>query len=137
MATVFLGTNRISNCRSLLALQSQSLLKIDADPLRLTLTTPSDTSGVRQVRVEENQVKEGSNGSQSVNVIAQESSVSIFLADQLLVSAVLLKPDVIHVNLDLRPLGINLFSDATGLHIGKNTLSYNKIDKCDTAIGMT
>jgi hypothetical protein len=38
--------------------------------------------------------------------------------------------------LDLRKLGINVYEDADGLHVGANVLACDVLANCETAVGL-
>lgn len=86
------------------------------------------------MHIEDNQLLD--DASQELKVIAEDQSVSIFWAQTPLAIATLLDPCTIHLKLDLRRLGLNIFEDADGLHIGSNVFSHNDLVNCDTAISV-
>jgi hypothetical protein len=112
------------------------LLRVDRDPLRILLRTPTDAPGGQAVIVEDNRITVSAAAAQRVRVIAAAPSVSLFWDDVPLVMATRLDDETIHVKLDLRPIGINVFDDADGLHLGENVLADNAIVNCETAIGL-
>jgi hypothetical protein len=67
---------------------------------------------------------------------AGESNVSIFWKDLLLLSARLLDKETAHLKLDLPPLGIVIYDDPDGLHIGKNLLARSAFIDCMIAISL-
>ena len=137
MPTIVIGTNRFVDCRNLLSVRGQPLLRIDTDPLRVTLTTPNDPPDGRIVSVEDNRVT-ASAPATSPRVIVRDDYVAIFLGEHALVQATLIErsPAVIHVRLDLRPLGINLSDDSTSLHVGRNRLEHNEVVGAENAINL-
>ena len=137
MTTIVLGTNRVSDCRTLISLRQQSLLRVDTNPLRVSLTTPPQDPSVRHIRIVEN-VAEGDGEEQGarVQVVVQEASVAIFHGDHVFASAFQTDADTVNLSLDLRLLGINVYTDVAGLHIGENTLRQNTFVNCDTAINL-
>ena len=111
MTTIVLGTNRISDCRSLISLQQQSLLRVDTNPLRLSLTTPTQNPAVRHIRIVENVAMENCEDQDAlIRVVVQDASVTIFHGDHVLASAIRTDADTINLSLDLRVLGINLYT---------------------------
>jgi hypothetical protein len=68
--------------------------------------------------------------------VASEKSVAIFWDDAPLAIATLLDPDTVSLRLDLRLIGINLFDDALGLHVGNNVFARNNVVGCETALAL-
>ena len=65
-------------------------------------------------------------GQDAVAISTTESSVSVFYEDRLLVMASVKDPETISATLDLRPLGLQLFSSASELVVGNSRLVTNK-----------
>ena len=74
--------------------------------------------------------------SQDLRVISGETNVSIFWKDLLLLSATLLDENTAHIKLDLRPVGLRIYDDHEGLHVGSNLLANGSISNCMTAISL-
>jgi len=137
-ATVLIGTNRLIDCDTVLSLRGTPLLRVKVQPLRVSLTTPPDLPSGRALHVEANQLKPpGPPQKANVRVIAEEHSVAIFWEDSALVIATALEESTAHVKIDLRRIGINVFDDADGLHVGPSVLARNTIETCETAIALT
>lgn len=81
-------------------------------------------------------VGEGSKPGFSPLIVRSESNVSIFWNNALLISATLVDPATVHIKLDLRLLGILIYDDHEGLHVGKNLLAHNSFMNCMTAIAL-
>jgi hypothetical protein len=137
MSTVLLGSNRIEDCRNLISYRGRPLLRVEADPLRITLRTPDDAPDVCAVSVEDNRLPSPAGDGRQPRIIAAEESVSVFWEESPLVIATRLDPRTIHVKLDLRPIGMAIFDDADGLHLGSNVLAHNAIINCESAVGLT
>ncbi len=78
--------------------------------------TPTKIPSGRIVHVVANELKPGS--STQVRVVKSDTSVAIFWQQAPLVIATLLDADTVSLRADLRPIGINVFDDADGLHVG-------------------
>ena len=78
--------------------------------------TPTTVPSGRTVNVVANERKPGS--SKEVKVVKSDTSVAIFWEEAPLVIATLLDTGTVSLRADLRPIGINLYDDADGLHIG-------------------
>jgi hypothetical protein len=116
VTTVVFGSNHFVDCGTLVAFGSEPILRVDLGPLRLTLVTPAALPSGRTISVVDNEGNPSS--SIEVRVIKNDSSVAIFWGEQPLVIATELDADTVSLRADLRPIGINLYDDATGLHIG-------------------
>jgi len=46
------------------------------------------------------------------------------------------KTNTVHLRLDLRPIGINIYDDVSGLHVGTNLFSGNVVKGAGTAINL-
>jgi len=132
MSTVILGGNRFVDCESILGYRGTSLLKVGFAPLRLELVTPEELPSQRAVRVDE----QGLSPPDRVRVVRSPQSFAIFWDEDALAMATLLDPDTAHLKLDLRPLGINIYDDPNGLHIGHNTFTGNSVTGSATAISL-
>jgi len=134
MITVVLGSNHLVDCENILAIRQHPLLRVTTKPLRVSLTTPPDLPSARGVQVVDNEVREGSDA--KVQVVKSETSVAVFWGEVPLAIATALDQTTVSLRLDLRPIGINLYDDAAGLHAGGNKFSGNEIAKFQTAIGL-
>lgn len=85
----------------------------------------------------ENVLKEkGESVDSNPRIVAGQTNVSVFWNDALLVSATLLDQETVHLKTDLRRVGINIYDDHAGLHVGHNTLTGNSFANCATAIAL-
>lgn len=134
MTRVVLGSNHFVDCADILAIRQHSLLRVSADPLRISLTTPPDLPSVGAVQVIDNQSRSGSDP--KVRVVQSETSVAVFWHEAPLLIATALGDGAVSLRLDLRPLGINLYDDTLGLHLGSNRIAGNQIANCSTAIAL-
>lgn len=135
--TVVWGHNHFVDCVALLAWKGELVLGVASGPLRIDLKTPTTADVKRSLRIEANMVVESS--SNDVNVIARDASVSILLGD----AALLMAHDLgdgngprIMLHTDLRLLGMNIFDDSAGLHVGGSTLARNRFVGLSTAIAL-
>ncbi len=116
VTTVVLGLNRFVDCVTLIALGNAPLLSVTTAPLRLTLVT-RDATSKRVVHIVDNQQR--ADCSSEVKVIASDRSVSVFWNETPLATAVELDGSTVSLRADLRPVGINIFDDVAGLHLGE------------------
>jgi hypothetical protein len=132
MSTVLLGGNRFVDCDSILAYKGMPLLKIGVNPLRVELVTPDGPPSRPHVRVD----PKGASPPDRVRIVATRRSFAVFWDEHALAVATLLDPDTVHLKLDLRPLGINIYDDLDGLHIGQNVFSGNVVSQSAAAISL-
>lgn len=134
MTDVVLGSNHFLDCINIVAIHQHPLVRVEANPLRLSVATPPDLPSARRVQIIDNEIREGSDP--KVQVVKSETSVAVFLGETPLSIATLLGGAKISLRLDLRPIGINLYDDASGLHAGSNRFAGNQIVNCGTAIAL-
>lgn len=137
MGSVIVGTNKITNCRILVGVKDQSLLQIAFAPLRVSLKLPQDLPSHISFEIVDNVIKEeGTTPNPDLRIVSGDTNVSIFWKDLLLLSATLLDKETAHLKLDLRPVGIVIYDDHEGLHIGSNLLVRASFADCMTAISL-
>jgi len=132
MSVVLLGGNRFVDCLSILAYRGSPMLQVDTEPLRVQLVTPENLPSHRAIRVDQ-QVQ---TPEKDVRVVATSESFSVFWRDHALALATRWDPETAHLKLDLRPLGINIYDDFAGLHIGTNIFSGNEVSHAAVAINL-
>ena len=129
------GTNRFTECRTLISFKGHPLLQVSCAPLRVTLRLPAGLpSGVFFEIVDNGTISQNPAPNPDLRVVSAESNVGIFWKELLLLSATSLDEKTVHVKIDLRPIGILLFDDPLGLHIGGNVLARTSFANCMTAI---
>ena len=131
MSTVLLGRNLFVECESILAYKGTPILKVGFDPLRLELATPEGVLS-RAVRVDQ----KGRSPEDRVRIVATPQSFAVFWENEALAVATLLDAETAHLKLDLRTLGINIYDDPDGLHIGQNIFSENVVSHSAAAINL-
>lgn len=137
MCSVTVGTNRITNCRTLVGIKDRPLLQVALSPLRVSLRLPPDLPSRIFFEIVDNVIQgEGAKTNPQLRVVQGESNVGIFLKDTLLLSATLLDRETAHLKIDLRSVGLQIFDDHQGLHIGNNILARASFTNCMTAISL-
>jgi hypothetical protein len=137
MGSVIIGTNKITNCRILVGLKDQPLLQVEFSPLRVSLNLPQGLPSRVSFDIVNNDIKgEGITPNPDLRIVSGETNVSVFWKDLLLLSATLLDSDNVHLKLDLRPVGIVIYDDHEGLHLGGNLLARSSFANCMTAISL-
>jgi hypothetical protein len=134
MSTVILGSNRFMDCRVLLSIRGHPALQVALAPLRLSLSTPPGLPSGKVIDVIDSQVAGGRSGGPCI--VSTERTVGIFLEEASIAQATQMDDSTVHLRIDLRPLGIQIFDDADGLHVGEKLLSGNSFVGCTTAISL-
>jgi len=137
MCSVIIGANRITNCQTLISVRGRPFLQVSPSPLRVSLELPPDLPSRVFFEIVDNESKgESLSSSSGLRIVRSETNVSIFWNDVLLLSATLVDQETVHVKIDLRRLGILIYDDHEGLHVGKNLLANNSFMNCMTAIAL-
>jgi hypothetical protein len=134
MCSVIFGSNKVTNCRILISIKDQPLLQIAFSPLRVSLKLPQDLPSKISFEIAENIVTGVI--PPDLRLVSGDANVSIFWKDMFLLSATLLDKDTVHLKLDLRPVGITIYDDHEGLHIGSNILARTSFSNCMTALSL-
>ncbi len=71
-----------------------------------------------------------------VRVIANDGAVAVFRDERALVWVMELGPGQLYVHLDPRPIGLAIYVEPDGLHIGEAVFARNTISGADTAISL-
>jgi len=130
---VILGGNSFVDCQTLLAYQGRAVLRVLLAPVRVVLNTPSDVPNVRHLSVDD----EGRvNPAEAGSVVARDHWFAFIANETPLVVAILASPDTVHLRIELRPLGMNIYDDVNGLHIGGNAFRGNDIRNAASAINL-
>lgn len=132
---VLLGGNEFVDCASIVEVRGEQLLRVAVGPLRITLATPTGWDETQAIAVVENDLKLGT---KNARVLGAEHSVAVLSRDIPIVVAIAdpEKPGEVHLRIDLRPLGIQLFDDASGLHVGSNLFTGTRVSNAATAISL-
>lgn len=128
---VILGGNSFIDCQTLVAYQEQAILRVLLDPVRVALNTPTDVPTVRHLVVDE---KSAIYPADAGRVVAGDLCFAFIANDVTIVVAILAEQETVHLRLELRPFGMNIYDDVNGLHIGGNAFRGNEIR--NAAIGI-
>lgn len=121
---IIVGGNGFRDCQTIIAFGGQSLLGVSGKSGDVELRVPmrnADPSGVGLV-IDGHEISgadpilEG-----QLFLRSHDDEVRVFFQHALLLVVSKLSPTTTHVHLDLRPLGVRVFSDAEGLHVGPHT----------------
>ncbi len=130
---VVLGGNEFVDCENILAASGEPLLSIRSTPLSITFRTPRAWPQSPAVTIVANEVTSPQDGA---HVVRDATSVSVVFRGFPMLVAISEGQDRVLLRLDLRPLGINVFDDAEGLHIGGNSYRGNRISNAATGISL-
>jgi hypothetical protein len=130
---VLWGNNQLSDCVALLSWQDELVLSVSVNPLRVSLRTPSGATSKIELDVTDNRVIK-STGKADVSV--SPTAIAVVKDGSPILMAQDLGNDTVMLHTDLRPLGMNIFDDASGLHIGGSILANNRFAGCSTAIAL-
>jgi hypothetical protein len=126
MSLVLMGSNRFENCQTLIAWGDHPVLKADAGLSSLQLDTTSMGEKIRAVRVEGKSVVVGK---ELCRLIASEVGTTVLFGGSLaILIATRIDEHTLHFKLDLRPLGLNIFDDTAGLHVGGTVIAGNSLN---------
>lgn len=131
MSRVILGTNIIEDCNTVMTISGTPLFlyRVEPDGVKLSfniLSPPANT----EIRIEGNVIDRG-----NAVVKADQNSVTISHGDVKILH-LSIEGDAAIVHIDLRPLGLRIYTDSNALHIGGSQLSQNIIKKCANGIAI-
>lgn len=132
MTEVVLGSNRFVDCERVVVIDDTPLFSVRTDENRGLLASLDIASPpARQlVKVQENKVLSG-----SIRVEAREDETLLLLHESCLLSARRTKGGF-EVSLDLRPVGLEIYSDVNSFRLGASTFSGNTFNS-KTGIQLT
>lgn len=136
--TVFWGRNRMVDCVALLSLGEQLVLAVSGPPIKVDLAAQPPLTSVG-INIRQNKYVGGQSGFLRIFPTPdaeQPNAVTMLAGDSLVLFAHTTLPDEIVLHVDLRPIGMNVFDDANGIHIGDSTLAGNTFQGASTAISL-
>jgi hypothetical protein len=128
-----LGNERLRRCPGPRRLQGSSDPRRGGPPLRLTLRVPGTAPQFApRIEVVENQPSPH----EKLLVRSTEETVTVLYDFHPLCVATRLPSWDIVLRADLRPLGMLIYDDALGLHVGGTTFAKNTFSRLHTAINL-
>jgi hypothetical protein len=122
MTSIVVGTNVFVECDTPLVIDGVPAIQISRDDGMLELSVEVSAPPARHpVRVSENAAV-----SADTTVSARRESVDVFVSGEPIVRAQRVG-GVTHLRLDLRPVGLFIYSDDEALHLGASVLTGNTI----------
>jgi hypothetical protein len=136
--TVRIGSSRFQDCRSIISYMDRPMLQLEADPIRATVRMPPERGIPPTIAIEENRFVSPpvAPESQGLRLKSDLNSLALTLNDVPLLMATLVDRETIVARIDFRPVGINIFDDAEGLHIGANILRGKHFSHSASAIDL-
>ena len=131
---VIWGSNQLNDCVALLSWKDEVVLSVTAGPLKIDLKTPLDSTSRVKMRIEQNRIVEST--LDDVRVLERPDVVTIVVNGSPLLMAHDLGDGSIVLHTDLRSIGMNIFDDVAGLHIGASTLAKNRFAGLSSAISL-
>ncbi len=132
------GGNLFRDCVALLSYGNQVVLAVSGPPIRIDLAAPPPIFPVA-LNIQQNQLL----GARPVHFKVfgtpdpeTPQAVTILAGDRPVLMAQAIAADEIILHVDLRALGVNIFDDASGLHVGDSTLANNTFEGSSTAIAL-
>lgn len=125
MSEVIVGGNGFRDCKTIIAFGGRPLLglKPGSNDVQLHVPALGAPNAEKMALVFEGyRVVSGDDGvTRQLTIRHHDDEVRVYFAHSLLLVVSQLSDLVIHIHLDLRPLGVRVFSDAEGLHVGPHT----------------
>ena len=135
------GGNRLTDCVALLSWNDRTVLRIATSPIRLDFFVPPGISnGTQPLEIVENQLVAPTPQPREVRVISSPEAVAVLWTELPIVTAQAIGTDgpsgqpMVLLRTDLRPMGMNVFDDAAGIHVGDGLLARTAFSRCSTAI---
>ena len=129
MSRIVIGTNVIEDCGNAIIISGNPLFsyRIEKETILFSFMVSSPPANT-EIQIKDNVIQKG-----TVTLRADSKSVVVKLDNSLLIE-LLREGDTAHVNLDLRLIGLHIYTDKTALHVGGSQLSQNIINKCTSGI---
>jgi len=131
---ISLGTNLIENVTAILTVKGHVPLLIgQGEPPKIWLYVPTDNFGTEWYPL----IKDNFSSHPDVKVIAETKSVTIKASSTTVLTCVVGDINKINIlELDLRPFGLDVYSDDKSLKVMGNTLSNNSFKNLKVVIGI-
>lgn len=133
MTTVKLGSNEFTDVQVLIAFKGRPVLIVADHPLRVTLQVPEAAPQFApRVEIVENVAP----GNPRLRISSTPDAVTVLFDSQPICIATKVRSDEIVLRIDLRPIGMLVYDDAHGLHVGNSIFAKNIISKAHTAFNL-
>ena len=131
MKRILLGSNLFEDCENVLIISGTPLFsyKIAPDGLKISFSISSPPAKT-SIQVEDNLKKKG-----DVEVKTEKNYVAVKMGKKKLIEMSIERATAV-INLDLRPLGLSIYTDPNALHVGGSQLSQNVIKQSRNGISI-
>jgi hypothetical protein len=128
------GGNELTDCAALLAMQDKIMLQVLPSPVRVNFSLPTNPVTPVSIEIRDNRIVSSDSG--EFHVSESPRAVAVMWKNVPILMAQQIGDDTVLLRTDLRPLGIGIFDDAAGLHIGSSVLSGNNFAGCSIGIAL-
>ena len=131
MKRVLLGSNLFEDCENALIISGTPLFSYKIEPAGIKISfSISSPPAKTSIQVEDNLKKKG-----DVEVKTGKNYATIKMGKKNLLE-LSIEGDTAVINLDLRPLGLSVYTDPNALHVGGSQLSQNVIKQSRNGISI-
>jgi hypothetical protein len=131
MKRVLLGSNLFEDCENVLIISGTPLFSYKIEPAWIKISfSISSPPAKTSIQVEDNLKKKG-----DVEVKTGKNYATIKMGKKNLLE-LSIEGDTAVINLDLRPLGLSVYTDPNALHVGGSQLSQNVIKQSRNGISI-
>lgn len=129
MSQIVIGTNVIEDCENAIIISGKPLFsyRMENETILLSFNVSSPPAAM-EIQIQDNVIQKG-----AITLKTYPKSVVVKLENSLLMELSKEGYTAI-VNLDLRPLGLHIYTDKNSLHVGGSQLSQNIIKQCTNGI---
>ncbi len=128
------GGNDLTDCVALLASQDKIMLRVSPSPVRVDFIVPTTAVTPFPVEIRANRIEGPKSG--DIRVSESPGAVAVFWKGVPILMAQQIDDDAVLLHTDFRPLGMAIFDDAAGLHVGSGILSGNNFTGCSIGIAL-
>jgi len=129
------GGNEMTDCVALLASPDNgTMLQVSLSPVRVTFRLPATPVTAFAVEIRDNRAA-GPNSS-DLRISESPDAVAVIWKNVPILMAQQIGDDTVLLRTDLRPLGIEIFDDGAGLHVGSSVLGGNNFTGCSIGIAL-
>ncbi len=132
------GGNLFRDCVALLSYGDRVVLAVSGPPIRIDLAAPPPVFPAA-LDIRQNQLLGGQPDHFKVSGtpdLETPQALTIVANGRPVLMAQAIAADEIILHVDLRALGVNIFDDASGLHVGDSTLANNTFEGSSAAIAL-
>lgn len=138
---VLWGGNRMVDCVALLSWQDRAVMTVASRPVRVDFSVPPSLGvDAPSFEIVANQVVSPARPPKELAIRESPDAVAILWTELALVTAQEIGTDeatgtpIVLLHADLRLLGMNVFDDAAGIHVGGALVARTSFSRCSTAI---